>query len=325
MNKILQTEGIQRLKQRAAPWAADAAYFIAGLGFLALAKAKHTLMGYTTPKPRRRGADPYGQLAEYDRRVVDGWLGWLERATGRDAEAALRGKTVLELGPGADLGVGLYLLARGAGRYLAVDAHPLALSAPAAFYDRFFEYLAGVIPDAEIDGLRDTLQAAQTGTSDRLRYIVRPDFDLVAALEGTTVDLVFSQAAFEHFDNVPETVRRVSAVAAPGAWLVAEIDLQTHSRWIRDRDPNNIYRYPDALYRLFRFRGIPNRVRPREYKSILVANGWIDVTFSPLTLLADRHQQPGPGALSRRFQSSESQMHILTGMLCARRGLSAEC
>lgn len=311
---------IQRLRRRAVAWLAETGYFMAGLGFLSLARARHTLKGYTTPKPRRRGADPYGQLADYDRRVVDHWLEWLARATGRDADAVLEGKTVLELGPGEDLGVGLYLLARGAGRYLAVDAHPLALAAPAAFYDRFFEHLARLRPEVETGRLREILKAAEAGTSDRLRYIVRPDFDLVAALEGTTVDLIFSQAAFEHFDDIPETIRRISTVAAPGARLVAEIDLQTHSRWIRDRDPNNIYRYPEGLYRLFRFRGIPNRVRPHQYQAELAANGWKDVTFTPLTVLSDRHHQPGPEALSRPFRSPESRMHILTGMLCARKG-----
>ena len=47
------------------------------------------------------------------------------------------------------------------------------------------------------------------------------------------------------------------------AHLVAEIDLQTHTRWIRNVDPLNIYRYSGQLYGSFRFSdgdGAPARV-----------------------------------------------------------------
>jgi hypothetical protein len=63
---------------------------------------------------------------------------------------------------------------------------------------------------------------------------------------------------------------------------VAEIDLKTHSRWIRDHDPNNIYRYSNAIYRALWFRGIPNRVRPYEYRAIFEAHGWTNVRITPL-------------------------------------------
>jgi len=56
--------------------------------------------------------------------------------------------------------------------------------------------------------------------------------------------------------------------------LVADIDLMTHSRWIREADPNNIYRYPKWLYDLFYFPGIPNRNRPGDYQAAFERNGW---------------------------------------------------
>jgi hypothetical protein len=42
-------------------------------------------------------------------------------------------------------------------------------------------------------------------------------------------------------------------------------DRQTHSRWIREKDPNNIYRYARWFYRLFYSSGQLNRVRLAEY------------------------------------------------------------
>ena len=88
------------------------------------------------------------------------------------------------------------------------------------------------------------------------------------------MDIVFSQAAFEHFDDVQRTIQELSAGCSSNAVAIISVDLQTHSRWIRDKDPNNIYRYPDWLYNKFYFKGTPNRVRPYEYKELFEKYGW---------------------------------------------------
>jgi len=111
----------------------------------------------------------------------------------------------------------------------------------------------------------------------------------------------------------------MSTVARPGAKLVCEIDFKTHSRWIRDKDPNNIYRYSDWFYHLFYFRGIPNRVRPYEYKIILQNNGWEDIAIFPLQTLTDFEIQSIKPFLKARFQHEDNQMQVLSCILCATR------
>ena len=108
------------------------------------------------------------------------------------------------------------------------------------------------------------------------------DFNIVSAFGESTIDMVFSQAAFEHFDDIESTILQLNKVCKSGATFVAEINLKTHSRWIRDKDPNNIYRYPEWLYNMFRFRGIPNRVRPFQYREVLESYGWTDITITQL-------------------------------------------
>jgi SAM-dependent methyltransferase len=210
--------------------AKDATFFALGIGFLFLAKLKHTLRGYTTPTPI---ADS-DACAAYELRVAERYLSRLQER-GLD----VTGKNVLELGPGSGLDTGVHLLDAGAASYTGFDKNPLALEA----YGR--------------------LKRA------RLRYCVDSDFDIARAFPDERFDLVLSNAAFEHFDDVHETLRQVYDILAPGGWLMAEIDLQTHTRWIRDKDPNNIYRYPRWLYRLFYFPGQPNRVRPGEYARLM--------------------------------------------------------
>lgn len=291
----------------------DGFYYTAGLGFLALAKAKHTLNGYSSPKPFDLSDSE--RCIAYDIGVVEHWLSHLGSYTG---DVSIRNKTVLELGPGSDLGAGLYLLAKGCGQYNACDVHNLVASVPNTFYEAFFEKLKRMDPEIAFSPLREDLARARAGDRSRLNYVVRDDFDLASEFGESTVDLVFSQAAFEHFDDIEATVERLTAVCRPGATLVAEIDLKTHSRWICDKDPNNIYRYPNWLYNAFAFRGIPNRVRPLQYKAALERSGWTGVTMTPLRELA--HPARGGEGMHKIFRDDHCQMNWLEVMLCATRG-----
>jgi len=221
----------------------DFVYYVAGIGFLALAKAKHVLRGYATPKP----IDPadVDRCVSYDRAIADTYLGM----------ADVRGKHVLELGPGSDLGVGILLIKAGAASYTAVDRHALAGPLATAIHD------------------------AMGGRPKEVDYVVCEDFQFAPRLE-RRFDIAFSNAAFEHFDDVPDVARQLRKVMAPGGRICVSIDLQTHSRWIREKDPANIYRYPRWLYRLFYFPGQPNRVRPSEYRRAFESAGFTDVSTS---------------------------------------------
>lgn len=291
-------------------------YYSFGLAVLLLNKVRHSIQGYQTP--RTFAVAEIERAIKYDASVVDHWLAALEEYTRTCPD--LSGKTVLELGPGADLGIGLILLSKGARKYNAIDVHNLVESVPGRFYDELFEYLRTHEPLAQdrINDLRAQLRLTQTGKNDKLNYICRKDFD-ISIFANEAVDLVFSQAAFEHFDDVDTAFSRLSKVVRDGGMLVAEIDLNTHTRWIRDVDPLNIYRYGDFLYNLFRFRGSPNRHRPFEYKQILEKHGWKDVRVWPLTSVDSYYAAKVRSHLAPRFRSESSQIECLSVMICARK------
>jgi SAM-dependent methyltransferase len=288
----------------------DAFYYAAGLGFLSLAKAKHTLLGYSTPKPFDTSETQ--RCITYDHRVVDEWLQALARYRGGDGSIA--GKNVLELGPGSDLGVGLLLLAKGATRYSACDVNNLVARTAPGFYEAFFQRLSDTVDADTIRLLREQLERQRAGAESLLNYVVTPDFNLVAGAGRGSVDMVFSQAAFEHFDDIDAVVAQLTEACKPRAVIVAEIDLSTHSRWIRQKDPNNIYRYSDTVYRAFWFRGIPNRVRPHEYRSVFAHHGWNDIQIYALG------HTSADGNWNRRFTDSINQMECLSIVLCATLG-----
>jgi SAM-dependent methyltransferase len=157
-----------------------------------------------------------------------------------------------------------------------------------------------------------------SGRADRLRYLCRSDFDL-SVLGRETIDLAVSHAALEHFDDPRATFRGLRGALRPGGRMIMQIDLQTHTRWIRERDPLNLYRYSDGWYRLWRFRGAPNRLRPHEYAEMLAETGWRDVRMMPDLVLPPPYVSRLRPHLARRFRDPANRMEWLTVYLCARR------
>lgn len=289
----------------------DAFFYITGIGFLALAKAKNSLQGYSSPKPF--DISETAKCIEYDIHVVEHWLSHLQKYM--CGAYSLAGKNILELGPGSDLGVGIYLLTKGCSQYNACDVNDLAKSTPDFFYEQLFLKIESLAIQTDILSLKEALRETKKGNPSRLNYVVRNDFDITSAFGKSTIDLVFSQAAFEHFDDIETTIAQLSAVCKPSAILVAEIDLKTHSRWIRDKDPNNIYRYPSYVYNAFWFRGIPNRVRPFKYKETFERFGWTNISITPLRKF-DNADSCYSG-MNNRFSDKKNQMEYLSVMLCA--------
>ncbi|MGY3440979.1 MULTISPECIES: hypothetical protein [unclassified Bradyrhizobium] len=278
---------------------------VLGLGFLGLAWSKDKLRGYATPNTVSK-FDVEGQIAY----LLD-IFGSLRRFMPPDFD--LRGRDVLELSPGASRGNGVLFLALGARSYHAIDVFNLAGDEDPVFYevllDRFTEGTAA-------DRQRARTIASTSGSRD-FGYAVGRDFDIPRLAEGRSFDLIVSCAAFEHYDSVPDAVAGLTQVARPGCEAIHIIDLQTHSRWIREHDPNNIYRYPETLYRLFRFPGQPNRLRPADYIAAFGAEAWNDVRFVPSRTIDPALRDISLDGLAAPFAGQED-MIVLDGALTAR-------
>jgi SAM-dependent methyltransferase len=275
--------------------------------FLFLAKTKTKLLGYRSPKPF--SVSDKKKCFDYDISVVNEWIVFLQRY-GIKSEYIV-GKNVLELGPGSDLGVGIYLLHNGVSKYNAIDSNWLIKKVPDSFYEFFLSSLLVQDSSADVAFLRNQIKDFKNGKDSKLNYKVNDAFDIAGTFGQATIDIVFSQAAFEHFDDIEKTIQQLSVVCKPGAILIALVDLQTHSRWIRKKDPNNIYRYHKSIYNLFWFRGAPNRKRPYEYKEAFERADWENVKIFPLAIKKNSAQ------LWHGFAHTRNQMDYLSIMICA--------
>ncbi len=290
-------------------------YYFVGLLILALNKLRYSTLGYRTP--RVFDTSEYHRAIKYDIDVVDQWVEELKKYA---IDETLIGKNVLELGPGGDLGIGLIMLSKGAKTYNSMDINNLVKDVPEEFYHTLFDHLNkhGSDEDA-MHTLKEQLRLTRQESNDRLNYLVREDFD-ITVFGKSSVDLVFSQAAFEHFDDIHKTFSQLSEVVREGGKLVTEIDLNTHTRWIRDVDPLNIYRYSEGIYKFFKFSGSPNRLRPYEYVSVLEKYGWINVKVQPLVKVSEPYLDGIKGHLPKRFDNDSAQMGYLSVLVTATKG-----
>jgi hypothetical protein len=248
---------------------------------------RHRVVGYR--RPRQFGADQIARSVDYVFEVVDRWQ------TRGDVDWT--GKRVLELGPGPDLGTGAIILDRGAVSYQAIDAFDLVGTAPDEFYDALAARLSGHF-------VKSRLSFAQA------------TFPGLPEVNGR-FDVVVSNATLEHIDGVPALFRRLRLLMEDGGRMVHHIDAQTHMRWIKERDPLNILRYDERIYRsLLSFPGAPNRIRADGYRAAAVQAGFRVDAIVPGRLADPQYLDSVRQQLTASFRS-RSDLSLLTFTLLA--------
>jgi SAM-dependent methyltransferase len=138
----------------------------------------------------------------------------------------LRGKTVLELGPGDGLSTAVIARALGAERAILLDAGAFAVPKP-ELYVALAAYLrASGLPAPELadcDSLGAVLERCHA------TYLTAGLRDL-AALPAASVDMVFSQAVLEHIGaaELQETLRHTCRILKPDGIGSHQVDLRDH-------------------------------------------------------------------------------------------------
>ncbi len=288
-------------------------YHSTGLGLMVLNKIRNNLRGYTGT--RGFSVELFERAVSYDFSVIRRWADYMEKY--KKGSSSLTGKNILELGPGSDLGVGLISLAHGAASYHSLDVHHLIDSAPKELYDHIFKtFLTLGYDQNRVEHLKTQLTLFQNKEKTELNYTCDPDFN-ISLFKDKGIDLIVSNSAFQQFTNVEKSIQEMSEITQSGTLLVSLIDLSTHTRWIRDKDPLNIYRYNDSIYNSLTFKGSPNRVRPYQYQQYLEENGWKDIKIFPRHVLDKYYIKNLIPQLDRQFQDPINQMEYTTIVICA--------
>jgi SAM-dependent methyltransferase len=225
---------------------------------------------------RRRDASPEQIRADvdYTLRVGSGYL-----ATIRRESSDLRGKTVLEVGPGIHDGCALLLAAFGA-RPMVLDRF-LAPWDPAyhpAFYSLLREDLTERFPDADVRPISALLDAGDYVDDVITRHEAALEENPVAA---DSVDVVISNAVVEHLYDLSDACAALYRMTRPGGVGLHQVDFRDHRDFTRPLE--YLLLGDEAFHDLFeRCHGqIGNRHRPDDTAAAFRAAGFEVESFEP--------------------------------------------
>lgn len=281
-----------------------------GLTFSLMNRIRHSVVRYSTSRPFSTAQ--IDRSIDYCLDVVYHWERFLRVYTER--EKPFYDQHVLEIGPGPDLGTGVILLALGAKSYCAIDRYELATRTPAEFYERLFKRIRHF---PECEKAMKVFHEFEKNGSDRFTYICDSNFNL-DAVQSDKYQILITQAVLEHLHDLRAVFATLRHKLSRGGFMIHEVDLSTHTRFIRDLDPLNILRYPDTLYHLLRFSESPNRLRMDDYASILNELGYENVKTFPIKILDLDYTKWVAKHISHRFKGySHSELKVLSFYLLA--------
>lgn len=225
---------------------------------------------------------------------------------------ALKGRRILELGPGDNLGVALKFLAAGAASVVCLDR----------FYSK-----RNTAHEREIyRALRETLSAEEKVKFDeavtltdgvafnpeKLQTIYGDTLETFAAkLEKRKFDLILSCAVLEEIYDLDPTFAAMDALLVPGGQLIHTIDLTDYGMFRNQgMHPLTFLTISEAVYqRMASDSGLPNRKRLGYYREKMKQLGYRSKLFIT-SVLASGRLEPATEYVPGRFKSEGSSRMI---------------
>jgi SAM-dependent methyltransferase len=186
--------------------------------------------------------------AEYVHRVVADYITYgAEGDTDR-----LKGKDVLEIGPGDNMGVALLLLAKGARTVTCVDGYTPTFNADhnAHVYAALYNGLSA----EERERVRDVITFPSAGAAavggQRLLSRYGVPIDAVASpLERQHYDIIVSRAVLEHIDNLDVGWKNMVQCLRPPGEMWHKVDFRCHNLFL-EIHPLYFLTVPDPIWNL---------------------------------------------------------------------------
>ena len=211
--------------------------------------------------------------------------------------AYCRGKTVLEIGPGMSLGMGIVGVAWGAGRCVLVDQERYVGRDPrlATSHRELLHLIPSWIPDPD-PRYRDCVEIGPDTVrpnEDLLDYVIASAEDIPVSED--TVDLSISHSTLEHIRDLDATIAELARLTKSGGIGVHQVDLADH---LDPGRPLRMLGYTASSWELMAShrRGWTNRLRLPDYLHCLEQHHFIvervEITrsLSPDELENIRHQ-----------------------------------
>jgi len=140
----------------------------------------------------------------------------------------LKNKNILEIGPGQDIGVVLVLMGLGAKKSYLVD--PFFYNWNDELHcDYYMELLKKVtveFPNYQFDALKQVCKIKSYNLPNL--FILKSGLEQVENIPNKEIDISFSNACFEHFNNSKKAIQELARITKPGGIGFHQIDLRDH-------------------------------------------------------------------------------------------------
>jgi SAM-dependent methyltransferase len=162
-------------------------------------------------------------------------LAHVQRAS--DWAGSVKGKTILEIGPGPNFASALTMIAFGAKRPVTIvdpwiapwdpDYHPVV-------YRGVAERLAADHPGVDLSVFGEVIAAGRHDS--KILELIETSAEDLSALKGRQFDVLVSNAVLEHVPDMEKAAAEMFAVTAPGGRGLHAVDLRNHGDFANPLD-----------------------------------------------------------------------------------------
>lgn len=205
---------------------------------------------------------------------------------------SLKGRHVVEIGPGRNLGAGIAFRYLGADRYTGIELHvgadfntrstlatieALVRLKYGSFVSNFNAEALGFVGDG---ALADNVSLENSGIS-----LMQPQALSTLGLPDESADLVYSNFTFEHIQRPDEMIAEISRVLKPGGITAHFIDPEDHAdfnkpfAYLVHSDAEWEARYGEGKVPLWLYE---NRLRASDFRRCFSQHGLRVVEYTPL-------------------------------------------
>jgi SAM-dependent methyltransferase len=203
---------------------------------------------------------------------------WIEILPG--GEKFLKGKKVMEIGPGINFGSILTLACHGAevlvtDRFLTPwdpEYHP-------KFYTLLKERLAGRWPGIDLTPLERIIATGQYPRESICAYTC--SLEKLSGVPAESVDLVISNAVFEHLYDLKSAFAQLVRITKPGGLGLHQVDFRDHRDYSRPLEYLLLSKKDFTILFGERHGECGNRFRPREMWRVFESVGFEVKEFRP--------------------------------------------
>jgi len=197
--------------------------------------------------------------------------------SGLDANSIL-GKTILEIGPGENLGVALRFLAAGAARVVCIDRFNSLLGEE--MQTEVYRTLFSGLQKSEQENLKDVISFCD-GTfrinTAKLEYLNVSAENLDRSFPPLSFDLIVSRAVLEHVLLIEPAMEAMHKMLKPGGFMLHEVDFRDHGIFTNYKlPPLTFLSLSTAKWIAMTSNlGAPNRRMLGYYKSFFIEKGYL--------------------------------------------------